>query len=101
MIGKMLEHASRRGDKKALAIINNKQQSTQLLWKEQKNPYYHQNEIFESFLEQNKAANKQHQSKGGRSPPTRKASTISISSRKSSQRRSQYSARTAATMGIE
>ena len=40
VIGRMIERANKQGDKKAVTILEGKQLETQLLWKDQKNPYY-------------------------------------------------------------
>jgi len=40
MIDQLMDHAQKRRDKKAIRVLERKSKATQLLWKDQKNPYY-------------------------------------------------------------
>lgn len=52
MVNKLIEHAVKTGDKKAVTSLHNKQKQTQIVWKDKKNPYYQQNELFQNFFEE-------------------------------------------------
>lgn len=50
MVNNLIHKAEKAGDKKAVTNLHAKQHMTQLLWKDAKNPYYQQNEIFKNFF---------------------------------------------------
>ena len=50
MVNRLIEHAVKTGDKKAVTTLHNKQMQTQIIWKDKKNPYYQQNELFKNLF---------------------------------------------------
>ena len=51
VVGRMMELAKKKGDSTAVTTLLHKLESSQIVWKDQKNPYYNMNQIFADFFE--------------------------------------------------